>query len=88
MSIPEGAKKTTSLVMAYDNFTRYIKSLIPEIEDVKYTYEGIDYITDLDNIEEIVEETISKDIKAEVTSIHIDDCDLAGVWIAYKEKKA
>lgn len=53
---------------------------------VKFSVDGLWY----DSKEDIDDETLMKDLRdyfevKDVTSIHIDDCDIVGIWVCYKD---
>lgn len=63
----------------YDEFKRDIVMALGKDTTVECDYEGISIDCD-----ENVLDVLSKYYDVEVTSIHIDDCDIIGVWIVYR----
>lgn len=63
----------------YDEFKRDVSAALGSNVTVECDYEGISF-----NYEGNVLEGMSKYYGVEVTSIHIDDCDIIGVWIVYR----
>jgi hypothetical protein len=41
------------------------------------------YDKTIDNIDDVVKQKLSEYFEINITSIHIDDCDLAGVWLTF-----
>ena len=69
-----------------DEFKRILRQYDIEPE---YSYDGITYI-DVKNQDDIANEDVcemlSEYFNTKVTSIHIDDCEYVGVWVAYREE--
>ena len=66
-----------------DEFIRDVNKALGKEVKVICDYDGIYFDTNEDGIIDILD-AMSKYYDTEVTSIHIDDCDFIGVWIAYK----
>lgn len=91
--------KKTCIFKTEDEMYDDIKTVFGPTADIECSIEGIDFTRIVDNggDEEYRPETetipnnelFSKlaeyyDVQ-EITSIHIDDCDMVGIWICYKE---
>lgn len=73
----------TSIVKSADEFLDDIRAATGEPDaNICIEYDGITIDCETDNIEECLAKFY--DVK-EVTSLHIDDCDFAGVWITFKD---
>ena len=78
------------IFMEFEEFQILIGTITDGLVTVKCDFEGLWY-EDTDKAEETdiywnedIQETLSKYYDVEITSVHIDDCDYAGVWICYK----
>ncbi len=67
------------IFMDYDMFKREANMIFGNNVVVECDYEGISIDCDGDILEKL-----SEYYGVEVTSIHIDDCEVIGVWIAYR----
>ena len=78
----------TCIFMLADNYERLIRHIMPNVK-TEITLEGIDYYKDDDSniTDENVNEALSKHFDTTVTSVHIDQCDMTGVWITYKKEE-
>lgn len=76
-------KPVTSIVMLVEEFEEFCKAAYGHPVDVTCEMDGI-FI----DAEEDVTEILSAYLNKTVTSVHIDDCEPAGVWITYKEKES
>ena len=67
------------IFMDYDMFKQEAKKIFGNNVVVECDYEGISIDYDGNILE-----ALSEYYGVEVTSIHIDDCDIIGVWIVYR----
>lgn len=59
------------------------KDITPQLDmdGIWFDYDEDKY--DIENVDDYVKECLSNYFEINVTSIHIDDCDLTGVWIVF-----
>lgn len=79
------------IFMELDDFKELISELTDGLQEVEYEYDGL-YLDHSKKAEESetywnepILKTLSKHFGVKVTSYHADDCEVMGVWIAYKE---
>ena len=71
-----------------DEFEDVLHIIYPDSEiDVAYSMDGltVDVDEDCPDDEDFHKKLADYYDVAQVTSLHIDDCDCVGVWIVYKE---
>jgi hypothetical protein len=80
----------TCIFITWDEFERIASDIFRAKVKPYSTYEGLELVFkdedyDDDMTQEEINEKFAKyyDVK-KVTSVHIDDCDYCGVWVAYK----
>lgn len=84
-NIRENQRKTC-IIKTSDEFDRDIRQITNGQVTVSYEMDGISFISENDDItEENIMSKLSELYRIWVTSIHIDDCDMIGVWICYKD---
>lgn len=83
MKHPKLRKPVTSIVMLVDEFEELCKAAYGRPVTVTCEMDGISI-----DAEEDVNKTLSAYLDKTVTSVHMDDCEPAGVWITYKEKES
>ena len=69
----------------YDEFKRDVWEILGDDVEISCDYDGIYFECDDEALytEEVLT-GMSKYYDVEVTSIHIDDCEVIGVWICYR----
>lgn len=69
----------------YDEFKRDVAEILGNDVEISCDYDGIYFEANEDALctEEVLA-GMSKYYDVEVTSIHIDDCEVIGVWICYR----
>lgn len=69
----------------YDEFKRDVAEILGDDVKISCDYEGIYFECNEEPLytEEVLA-GMSKYYDVEVTSIHIDDCEVIGVWICYR----
>ena len=79
----------TCIFVELDEFRRVIAEVLGDDIRVQYDYEGISFeCEDEEDIlctEEVFAALQNYYGVREVTSVHADDCEVIGVWIAYKD---
>lgn len=76
-------KPVTSIVMLVDEFKMLFETAYGRPVTVFCETDGITV-----DAEEDICRVLSTYLDKKVTSVHIDDCEPAGVWITYKEKES
>lgn len=82
------------IFLTAEEFENVLKEVYPDNEvNVNYDMDGItvdidDESSDPSDDLELLEKLANYYDVADVTSVHMDDCDYIGVWIAYTETAA
>ena len=85
-----------SAILSMDEFEEAVKSatgcnVVPvcDIYGIHYTgssefYDAV-FEAGFEDEEEYIKHSLSEYFDIEITSIHMDDCDYSGIWIAFKD---
>lgn len=76
----------TCIFIEGSQFEQTVKAILGNNVSVTYDYDGIAFHSDNDDELETayIYDKLSEYYGVHITSIHIDDCDVVGVWICYK----
>ena len=81
-----GASLVTCIMIMQDDFDRLIKTLYPNTNtEITYELDGITIYVNDENPSDLYTKLAEYYDVKEVQSIHIDDAEYIGVWIAYVE---
>jgi hypothetical protein len=76
------------IFLTAEGFENVVKEIYPDNEvEVEYSMDGltVDVDGDCPDDEDLHKKLADYYDVAKVTSVHMDDCDYIGVWIAYTE---
>lgn len=83
-----GHEQKTCILKMLDEFERDIRHITDGKITVSCGMEGISFESDTEPVtDEDILAKLSEFYDVYVTSVHIDDCDMTGVWICYKDNK-
>lgn len=81
-------EKKKCIIKVLDDFQRDIRTIYNNTVQVHCNYEGISFEKEGEDIStDDILASLSTYYGVKITSIHIDDCDLIGVWLCYKNPK-